>query len=598
MSRLKQLASLISSFIPKPLITKKNIARIGVISLVGLGALTHYCKKNELIPEIFKAFPSSTIRIPINKNTNIIATKINPENMKLLRKTNYRRHKFVQFINGPIKLHPHYFYYRKTLLIHNKPIPKLYLINLNHFPQHNILFNELGLNEKQLKANKDTLNYALIDYKGNIIYSTDKMPIDPVKHGVVFLEGPVNVNEEESLVSLANGTDGFEHTFFVIYDDHKKSALINSFYKLFAELSYNLQQICTFIVIHDPKLAKDLKMDISQPGVLHVLNIINRLNVNSFNSDDNIVVNMSRFAITKCPLFDHNEKHAIIKEFDKIFNTLKEYVIQVLCYKRSIQYCPNVDYLKLYLSLYQERKDSVLYVAVNPSLITMEDFELLYDNLSELHKNYSNIRIVLTDAPDAANYSWILPGANEKITIRFIDYARGYQRTEGKVKFGLISELTKVKGRGNYIEKYRLQSNEVPSTEAFKKFIKDCREHQIDLYNETDVKDEKQMRLTGRNYKEVLKREINKDRVVLCYCTRCAKCKQVLDTINNNSILNNIYTYNIANESDLNSWINTAPSLVLFNKGSITPSKIKPLTNIIVGKNADKEIINEIFNNN
>jgi hypothetical protein len=142
-----------------------------------------------------------------------------------------------------------------------------------------------------------------------------------------------------------------------------------------------------------------------------------------------------------------------------------------------------------------------------------------------------------------------------------------------------------------------MQANEVPSTETFKKFIKDCKEHHIDIYNETDVEDGKN-RLTARNYEQVLKRDIKRDRVVLCYCTKCAKCKQVLDTINSNPIFNNIYTYNLANESNLNSYINIAPSLVFYTKGSMTPSKIKPLTNVIVGKNADKVIINEVFNNN
>eukprot|EP00826_Nyctotherus_ovalis_P040272 TRINITY_DN394_c0_g4_i1.p1 TRINITY_DN394_c0_g4~~TRINITY_DN394_c0_g4_i1.p1 ORF type:complete len:614 (+),score=106.88 TRINITY_DN394_c0_g4_i1:27-1868(+) len=591
MQRIRQVFNVLKNSLPG----KGRIVKIGMTSAISIGVLYRLCERTGKLPASLRFRSDSTVQIPLDKNTQVQAIKVKLNNLKELRKPGFRQTKFIQFVNDSSKVNPHYFYYRKTLSMRKRNLPNLYLVNFNQWqPEEKAaLFKTLGLNERSNNA----LDYVLIDAKGNVLCSTSETPIDPVRHGMAFLEGPAVVRNEESLLSAFEGSDEYEHTFFVIYDNGRRNPLTNCFYKAFAELSYNLQQACSFITIRSSKVAKEIGVDDMEPGTIYVLHTLSKLNTSSFPQKDFVTMGGHSFAVTKCPLFDSDKRAEILSrqqtadEVNELFSTLKEYIIQALCYQRKVQYCPNVDYLRVYLSLYKYKRDKVLYISVNPSLISMDDFELLYDNLTELKEVQEDVRIVLTDTPSAASYSWILPAANEKMTIRYIDYSRVYQRKGGKPIFGDPLKLEKAKGKANYIEKYRMESKEVPSVEALKEFLKDCKERRIEPYNETDIESPKLHRLTSANYEKILKQSIRKDRIILCYCSRCAKCKQVLDTINNNpELAEKIYTYNVANESDLNSWIKAAPCLAYVPKDSMVPVRIRLLMSVVVGKNVDREI--------
>ena len=606
---------------------KKVLIGTALTALAGLVIFFHQYKTNKAFQrKIDMKYFSKTLIGP----EAIEATNVTPENLAFLRTNRMGVMRFVQIkpMSGNAaesSIHPHYSYYKKILLLRGATI-KLYILDLSKWQSPDLrkrLIQELGLDEADINASTtDGLKYVLVNKTGNLLYhhSRDSV-IDPIKHGLNFLEGPLVITKARDLGNAAVNTDKYEHTFFVIYtgDKAKKSpTLVNCYRKVFGELSYNLQQIATFIEINDQLTAFELGLDINQPGIIYTFHTLNKMNEGTFKYNRVLKIRDSSFGISHIEVL--NKANSALtpaiseqKDFERIYTTVKEYIINALAYHRSVQYCPNVDYVKLYLSMYQSRKESVLYLAANPNLVTLAEFEELYKTAAELHKAFPNVRILLTDVPNVENFSGILPEINEKVSIRFINYDNSYQIDGASIKF---NKNGKKNDGQNFVEKYRLdkssndEAEKVPSLKTLSNFINDCNKRAIQPHRECEECQKNPLinplitKLNSQTYSEVLRNSIEaQSRIIICYCSQCVKCRQALDALISanagSSTTNgaNLYLYNIANESELNHWIKAAPVALHFAKGEMMPSKVVPLLDeeTVVGENAEQKVIDKII---
>ncbi len=485
----------------------------------------------------------------------------------------------------------------------------------------------LGITLKTLAD--ENAKYLLVNREGDLLCFGDKSAFDPQNYGIRFLEGPSRVSKAEEVLVVNPEHDEYEHTFFVCYNGagrvglasaaEGKGVLLNCFRKLFAEVSYELQEVCTFVELEDPAAARELGIDPTQPGLIHVLHSISPFNRSMFPADGTTKKLRERaFSVSHrkelepkalearfgAPYRELNAKH-----FEEIYPETKNLIFDALCQQRKVLYCPNPGYLRLYVPFFKDKRERVLYVAANPIRVGLEEFQRLYKTLAEFAEKHPQVRVVVTDLPNAADFTFILP-EDEKFTIRYIDYGHFYSNSPAGEKPAILALGTEAAATADglkCIEKYRLDSPAEPTADSLGEFVAQCEQRTVAPYRESEPEpstaseDSKRPTvLTARNYQTVLDKDAAYDRVVVCYCARCVKCQQTLEgtrrLCEQGSGDAKVYLYNMGNESELNSRIREAPMLLFFPKGSKVPTKSLALTEILVSsQNTDKPIAESIL---